>query len=305
MSNPKLSIGLPVYNGAKYLSDALDSLLCQEFNDFELIISDNGSNDDTEDICRNYAKLDERVRYYRSGRNRGAAWNYNQVVQLSHGKYFKWATHDDICLQGFLSESINILDYNSTNVVLVYTKSIFIDEEGNILRDDPDILETKNIHPYRRLAHILHNVNMANAIFGVIRSDALRKTRLIDTFIASDYVLLAELAMLGEFWEVNKSLYLRRLHGCASRYANLSNKQVASWFDPNQKLKAGIFHYLLPRTAVRTRLVFEWLRSASRIPMSPSERIMCIMTVPIAYGISRIRCYGGLWKGRVRKLLGV
>ena len=76
---PKLSVGLPVYNGAEYVAESIEALLGQTFEDFELIISDNASTDDTGDICRRYEKRDSRVRYFRQPRNIGLAPNHNFV----------------------------------------------------------------------------------------------------------------------------------------------------------------------------------------------------------------------------------
>src|SRR5262245_57216615 len=93
---PRVSIGLPVYNGAKYLAEAIDSLLEQTFSDFELIISDNGSTDATPAICEEYAAKDGRIRFLRQEINRGLAWNWNCVLEESRGAYFKWAACDDL-----------------------------------------------------------------------------------------------------------------------------------------------------------------------------------------------------------------
>ena len=94
----KVTIGIPVYNGEDFLEKAVDSLLSQTYEDFELIISDNASTDRTEEICRRYAAQDPRVKYVRNTENLGAAKNYNQLVDMAKGEYFKWAAHDDICL---------------------------------------------------------------------------------------------------------------------------------------------------------------------------------------------------------------
>ena len=99
---PRVSIGLPVYNGENFLEFALDSILGQTFQDFELIISDNASTDATESICRRYAAKDSRIRYYRNPNNQGAAQNYNRVFALARGEYFKWAAHDDVCKPNYL-----------------------------------------------------------------------------------------------------------------------------------------------------------------------------------------------------------
>ena len=93
---PRLSIGLPVYNGEKYITDSIEALLGQSYTDFELIISDNASTDSTGDICRRYEKEDSRVRYFRQPQNIGLAPNHNFVVHEARGELFKWAANDDL-----------------------------------------------------------------------------------------------------------------------------------------------------------------------------------------------------------------
>lgn len=93
--NPKVSIGMPVYNGEKSIREALDSLLAQTFTDFELIISDNASTDGTEAICREYVERDPRIRYVRQSENRGPIANFQFVLEEAVGEYFMWAAHDD------------------------------------------------------------------------------------------------------------------------------------------------------------------------------------------------------------------
>ena len=95
MSTPRVSIGLPVYNGEKYLRAALDCILRQDYADFELVICDNASSDGTEAICREYAARDGRIRYTRNETNIGASGNYKRVFELARGEFFKWASHDD------------------------------------------------------------------------------------------------------------------------------------------------------------------------------------------------------------------
>lgn len=95
-TTPKVSIGMPVYNGERFIREALDSLLAQTFADFELIISDNASTDATESICRSYAERDARVRYLRQRKNIGAIPNFQAVLNEARGEYFMWAAADDV-----------------------------------------------------------------------------------------------------------------------------------------------------------------------------------------------------------------
>ena len=93
---PKVTIGMPVYNGERHIREALNSLLAQSFKDFELIISDNASTDSTGSICREYTHRDERIRYVRQSENRGIVANFQFVLDEARGEYFMWAAHDDV-----------------------------------------------------------------------------------------------------------------------------------------------------------------------------------------------------------------
>ncbi len=128
-SRPMVSIGLPVHNGEAYLRQALDSILSQTFRQFELVISDNASDDKTETICREYAAVDARIRYHRQTRNRGVTWNFRQVVLLSLAKYFLWTSHDDLMGPNYVERCVTILEHNPS-VVLCYSEPMNIDEAG-------------------------------------------------------------------------------------------------------------------------------------------------------------------------------
>ena len=128
-SQPRLCIGLPVYNGQNYLAAAIESLLGQTFSDFRLIVSDNGSTDGTEDICRSFARRDHRLDYHQSPDNRGMAWNFNRVAALANSEYFKWAAYDDLHAPRFLERCIAVLDADP-QVLLCYSTAKVIDEHG-------------------------------------------------------------------------------------------------------------------------------------------------------------------------------
>ena len=115
--NPKVSIGLPVYNGEKFLAEAIESILGQTFSDFELIISDNASTDRTEEIARSYAASDRRIRFVRQEGNRGASKNFGLVFELASGEYFKWAAYDDVLMPDFLTECVALLDDDPSAVL--------------------------------------------------------------------------------------------------------------------------------------------------------------------------------------------
>ncbi len=209
-TTPRVSIGMPVYNGELYLVKAMESLLAQDFGDFELIVSDNASTDATEDICRRFAAADNRIRYHRNDTNLGAAWNFNSLFKLARGKYFKWAAHDDVCEPEFIRKCVRVLEQDSS-VVLCYPRTRIIGTRGQVLQDYNVRLNADAALPPDRVRAIIAD-HLCFEIFGLIRSSVLRKTRLIGNFISSDRALLIELALHGRFFEIPEYLFMRRAH---------------------------------------------------------------------------------------------
>lgn len=210
---PRVSIGLPVYNGERYIAEALDSIISQTYTDFELIISDNASTDRTEEICRDYVSRDGRISYHRNETNKGAAWNYNRVFALSQGDYFKWASHDDRCAPTFLERCVEVLD-RFPEVMVAYPRTAVIDERGEIIEIKEDDLPLDSPDVVERFSSCLKPMKLChNVIFGLIRRNFLAGTRLIGTYLASDRCLVAELSLYGPFKEVPERLFFRRKHG--------------------------------------------------------------------------------------------
>ena len=163
----------------------------------------------------------------------GAAWNYNRVVSLATGEYFKWAAHDDLCAPEYLSRCVEALDRNPS-VVLSYPKTAIINEHGNIIREYEDGLDLRCPVPSCRFRRAIHKTGKCNAVFGVIRSDILRRTSLIGNYIASDRVLLVELSLCGQFCEIPERLFFRRHHPRASS-SNKTLHAQQEFFDPKTK----------------------------------------------------------------------
>lgn len=234
-SVPTVTLGLPVFNGQAFLEAAIGSLLAQTFADFELLIFDNASTDLTRTICEEYARRDSRIRYTRNGTNRGAAPNYNNLVAAARGRYFKWAAHDDRCHPEFLARCVEALE-QTPGAVLCYPSTCVIDGHGKTLSIYRDGLDIRATHPYERFVTYLRRnfmriQGMCNPIFGVIRTPALRRTRLIQSFPGSDRSLLGHLALLGGFAELPEVLFDRRVHGATSTMANASFSARRAWFD--------------------------------------------------------------------------
>jgi len=268
-STPRVSIGLPVYNAENFLVEALKSLLAQTLTDFELIISDNASTDGTSEICRDFAAKDPRIQYHRSKVNRGAAWNYNNTFNLSRGEYFKWAAHDDIHHPNFIEKCVNCLDCNES-VVLCFTRTVFIDEDNKELYEHNYPIDLLQVSRRRRFMHFVGAGHINTEIFGLIRSETLRKTRLIDGFVGSDFVLLGELALYGSFYQIPEILFLHREHSGRSTKATKGPEDYTQWFDSSKTVRFALPYW---------RRLYESTISVMRHSTGLLEKIGCLIEI--------------------------
>lgn len=269
---PRVSVGLPVYNGARYLAATLESILAQDFRDFELIISDNASTDATERICETYARRDPRIAYSRLPENLGASKNYNRVFQLSQGDFFKWAAHDDLLHPAFLTRCLEAFDACSGAPAVIYPRAEFIDESGQTIGPDSTRMHTTSDQPFVRAFEALHGMSaVASAVFGLFRRTTLAQTRLIDNFFASDCVLMLEIALLGKVIQLDgEPLFQRRLHPEISTKANVSSEERLHWYDPTART----------RVSPGVKLVLEYVRSPVRMgSLSLTQRSLSVPSV--------------------------
>ena len=279
MSGPRVSIGLPVFNSEKSVARALDSLLCQSFTDFEVIISDNASSDNTRKICESYAQRDKRVRYYRNATNIGVNPNHDRVFALAEGEFFAWFADDVEYLPGMLSRCVEVMMKAPRSVVLGYPRCEMI-WNGQVRASEGPSIESRDPRPYRRLQTVVCNVVMVNQLFGLTKREVLARTQLNGRYASSDYVLLAELAMLGEIWEIPETLIRRRIdsdRGTAAVY-----QDPEAWQAWSGSGRGGFKDVWLPQ---RERLALEYVRAAWRIPIRLADKVACLVSVlPLYYG---------------------
>lgn len=203
---PLVSIGLPVFNGARGLAEALDALLGQDYPNFEIIISDNASTDSSPDICKKYIQKDSRIKYGRSEKNLGGPWNFSRVFELSSGKYFMWAAYDDKHHKSFVSECVKKME-QCPDAALVHVICAVKTEESEELSYYTNINTFEGVTglPARYRETLEHLP--ATAIYGLFRSSLVRKTHLFEKVIASDQIFLQELSLYGTFVQVSKVLW--------------------------------------------------------------------------------------------------
>jgi glycosyltransferase involved in cell wall biosynthesis len=266
----RVTIGLPVYNGERYLRTAIDSILAQTFADFELIISDNASTDETEEICRDYEGRDRRVRYHRAQANLGASPNFNSTFERGTGEYFKWAAADDVLEPDYVSRCVQVLD-RDPDVVLCHSQLRIIDELGHAIADYryPENYAGSDLPSYR-FRDVLAEDRWCFELFGLARRAEMRKTRLLDRYVGSDRVFRAELALRGRYHILPDFLFLSRDHPERSVRALPAHHQRGAWFDVSLAGKRIFPHW---------RILGEYFRCLRAAPIDAKERFACCLSL--------------------------
>jgi glycosyltransferase involved in cell wall biosynthesis len=243
MSGRMITIGLPVYNGQKFLQAAIDSHLSQSYGDFDLVISDNGSTDATEEICRRYAAQDDRISYLRSPVNRGILWNHRRVLEgLGEATpYFRWAGADDVLEPGLLAAMVEVLRSRpEVEAVMPATKNI--DEAGAIIRSMERTLNLESAVPYERARQILLANYQHVIAYGLLRAPSLRRMRTGPDYIGWDPVFIWELALRGRIFQLEQLALLRRFHpGSISRVKTA--REMRKWVEPDARAGMNFPHW--------------------------------------------------------------
>lgn len=263
---PSVSIGLPVYNGEKYLEGAIDAILAQTYSDFELVIADNASTDETEQICRRYAARYQRIRYFRNETNIGGFRNNNRVIELAAGKYFMLAGHDDLRAPEQLSRCVEVLEQNA-QYILAYSKTIEIDEQGNFLNTEEVDLQVASSRPHERFRDLIRMDHKVEPVYGLIRSYALKRIK-FGQFADADRVFVAELGLRGPFYCISEPLFFRRAHPLRSTEVYRSRHARTGWFDPADHVKI-VFPYI--------REFSEYIAAISRAKLDRREKLCCYL----------------------------
>lgn len=253
---PRISLGLPVYNGEKFIKKTIDSILTQTFVDFELIISDNASIDSTQEICTEYMKRDNRIRYYRQETNIGFHSNFLFVLNKSHCNYFKWVAVDDILLPDFLNDAVSILESNKNSIGCISRVKRFGPNEDILKPNSKDSIFQKYYKKIKsRLRTSLELVSLDGSfaaklrtymqnptpifLYGLFRTDVIKKSVVDQTFINNDTAIVLNTLKHGDFKVLDKIL-MYYYSGGMSSHSIIKNSRIAN------KRFLGIVFPLLP-----------------------------------------------------------
>ncbi|MFF0428764.1 glycosyltransferase family 2 protein [Streptomyces sp. NPDC004520] len=266
-ARPRLTVGLPVYNGEQYLAESLDALLGQTYGDFELVVSDNASTDGTQEIAREYAARDPRVRYLRLPRNVGATPNHNRVFVECRTELFKWASHDDLYARDLLRRCVEALD-ERPEVILAHADQAVVDEDGKVKVPYEYTLATASPRAPERFRSMLFEPG-GDDFYGVIRADVLRRVKPLDSYHHADRTFVCEIGLHGPFHQVPELLYFRRDHPTRAERANPSKRSRCVNLDPR---RAGLLH---PTPRLLAEYVWGFVSAIQRAPLSAADRRAC------------------------------
>ena len=229
----KLTVGMPAYNGEKFIADAIRCVLEQTYEDLVLVISDNASTDRTEEICRQFAAKDARVDYCRHEENLGATANYNFVAQRASTELFKWHSCNDLLSRNMLESCVQRLD-RDPNIALVYAQTWLFEnsvDDAQRYGEDPQADQDDAL---QRFIHVIDHMALNNIMNGVMRLDALKRTAMLREFYFADRTMMAELALRGKVIEDSTSRFYRRMDEDSATQKK-SEEEVLKHFDPSWK----------------------------------------------------------------------
>jgi len=252
MIEPKVTIGLPVYNGERTIEVAIQTLLKQSFHDFVLIISDNCSTDSTSEICRNYAAIDKRIKYFRQQRNLGAEKNFQFLLQKSQSEYFMWASADDIRSPDFIELNLTFLEAN-----LEYVSSTcptrFEDSDFDEVRMGDSSLDGA---PEDRFLAFFSTWHANGRFCGLFRRVVLLENYRIERpFLGCDWTVILRCCMAGKMHRCDSGWIEFGAHGI-SRKNNIFKVYRNHWgehFAPFAKLTIEVYK-MTRHFSLKTRL---------------------------------------------------
>ena len=236
--NPKLTIGMPVYNGELFIKKSIESILAQTFTDFELIISDNSSIDATQKICQDFLNKDNRIQIFTQKKNIGIHRNFNFLLSQAKGKYFAWAAVDDYLDNDFMEKNLKVLESNNS---IVSSVGKIIPYGVDSLNIDSKLIDTsifpkflKNFVKHGRRKKMIDTGPVSGDInskiktffkitkslgrwYGVHRTEQLRQCIIKKPFINVEVSVFLNLLRLGDFHEESSTNLYEFDEGISSR----------------------------------------------------------------------------------------
>ncbi|MEU2201889.1 glycosyltransferase family 2 protein [Isoptericola sp. NPDC019482] len=269
---------MPVFDGERFLDEALAAVCAQDADGLEILVSDNGSTDASLEIARDWAARDSRVRVLVSDVNRGGTWNFNRLLEAARAPLFKWAPADDVIAPSFVSRCIETLSAEPL-AVAVLPRTVYIDEAGAVIEERQDLeLGLDAPSPHERLDRLLSGM-VAHVMYGLLGTETLRAIGGVRRGPGADWAIGAQLCMLGKIVLVPEQLMMQRRHGGQS---NGSGAEIVAWDNPGATGRTVSFG--LANLSINAALASA-VRSV-RLPLD--ERTRCAATVLRTWTLPRL-----------------
>jgi glycosyltransferase involved in cell wall biosynthesis len=210
-SKPLVSIGMPVYNGERFIREAVDSVLGQTYGDLEVIISDNASTDNTGTICLEYAARDQRIQYHRNAVNLGVIANFRRVFELSSGDYFVWACADDLRPATAVENCVETLLRNSSAVMAHGAVLVRLEGREDLVEASNE-MDLSGLGAAERVRVFTKGIKHNAMLYGLYRRSALAKGTL-GTCLGHDYLLCLQMCLLGPVEYIKKPIIVYQERG--------------------------------------------------------------------------------------------
>lgn len=204
--HPLVSIGVPIFNEARFLRASLDAITAQDYQNIEVLISDNGSTDMSESICQEYVDRFDHVSYHRFSENHGPGPNFSYVLEQAQGAYFMWASGHDLWAPDYISRCLDSLTERESAVV-AFGSSRWIDDQGEYMDQESGWTDTRGMDVVARFFTVLWG-NM-HPILGLIRTAPLREKPLVN-MVGADLIVLTRLVLKGDFVHCPRANWCRR-----------------------------------------------------------------------------------------------
>jgi glycosyltransferase involved in cell wall biosynthesis len=272
---PLVSIGMPVYNEERFIIDSIESIINQGYENIELIISDNGSNDGTELICRDYERQYSWVKYNRFNINAGPTQNFNYVIENAGGMYFMWASGHDLWAENYLEECIASLE-NNPKAVVAFGLCRWIGVEGEFLDKQTGVSDTRGLSLIDRFFTVF--LGNMHPVLGVMRITRPNKIKMLNT-AGQDMMLLCHLALMGDFILASNTSWCRR----DFRDEHTYKEKVKRYKNKEYQLSRGFLSKLFPLARLPAEIIKQILSSK----ISHGEKLLILISLvtlfPVKY----------------------
>jgi hypothetical protein len=260
-ASPEVTVGIPTYNRAARLDEAIAAVVSQDYPALKVVVSDNGSTDDTPAVCERWARADPRVSSIRHEVNRGMPWNVTFVASMSTSPFFMWHADDDAVGPGYLRACVDALLADHT-AVIAGGRCLLVEDAGHIRESEP----THHVadDPCARVIDYYATLSTSGGFYAVWRRSALDRALPMDSVLGGDWFVMTRGAAQGRIVHVPSVTYQRRRDGMSRTFDHL----VATLGVPRWQAKA-------PAVALARNTFLATASRRSMLECSLTERVCC------------------------------